>query len=68
MIHTSTKHMIADIYTKAMCNVEDWDILRKLVGFFLPNEFDDGDFNPDVHRLATANKESAAAKCLDENI
>ena len=68
LIHTSTKHMIADIYTKAMCNAEDWNILRKLVGIFTEEEFNSGDYNPDVHRLATADQESDAAKCLKEQI
>ena len=68
LIHTSTKHMIADIYTKCMCNVEDWEILLKLVGIFMDNEFNAGNFNPDVHRIANADKESAAAECVKEDI
>ena len=68
LIHTSTKHMIADIYTKCMANPEDWHILRRLVGIFTEEEIDDGDFNPDVRRLAEMDPESEAAQCLDEDI
>ena len=68
LIHTSTKHMIADIYTKCMCNVDDWEILRRLVGIFLDTEFYDGDFSPDVLRLAAADSESESAACLKEDI
>ena len=62
LIHTSTKHMIADIYTKCMANPDDWSILRRLVGIFEKSEWEAGDFSPDVERLASLDPESASAR------
>ena len=68
LIHTSTKHMIADIYTKCMANTDDWNILRKLVGIFTDDEIENGDFSPDVTRLAQSDPSSEAAECIKEDI
>merc|ERR1712078_31154 len=60
--------MIADIYTKCMANPDDWNILRKLVGIFNDNEIENGEFSPDVARLAQMDSSSEAAECIKEDI
>ena len=46
LIHTRTKHMSADIYTKAFANPETWHRLRKLISIYSPEELASNSFNP----------------------
>ena len=48
LYHTGTKHMCADIYTKAFSNSQVWNVLRRLINVFTAEEIQSGDFNPDV--------------------
>ena len=48
LYHTGTKHMCADIYTKAFSNAIVWNTLRKLINVFNAEEIELGDFSPDV--------------------
>ena len=48
LIHTGTKSMCADIYTKAISNKDIWNKLRMLINIFSREEIENGEFSPDV--------------------
>jgi hypothetical protein len=58
LIHTNTKHMCADIYTKAMPNPVLFNRLRKLINICTEEEVAAGDFNPDVDLSKDVNPEA----------
>ena len=65
LIHTNTKHMCADIYTKAMPNPVLFNRLRRLINIFIVKEIAAGDFNPDVDLSKDANPEAFPGMYLD---
>jgi len=46
LIHTGTKYMTADIYTKGFVNKVLWDRLRKLINVYSPKEIEELQFTP----------------------
>ena len=46
LIHTGSKHMSADIYTKGFMDSRTFGNLRQLINVFTPEQLVKGDFNP----------------------
>ena len=51
IIHTGTKHMSADIYTKCAQNPLLWECQKKLINVFSRADIEAGNFNPDAEWL-----------------
>ena len=46
LIHTTSKHMSADIYTKGFVDKNAFGALKQLINIFSPEQLTTGDFNP----------------------